>query len=346
VAISLNDVAAVSTDDVWAVGNGTDSEDADNTDPAFEHWDGTSWRLVPGQRTLEDEEEILGVDAVGANDIWAVGSVGQRFRDDRQIEIQHWDGSAWSFVSPFQASINNILEGVATVSSDDVWAVGSMETGGGSRDRSLVEHWNGSSWSQIPIPDPAGSDFLKKVAVVSAEDVWAVGSQAPPTGKLRPLAMHWNGSRWSVVPVPRVNRDSRFTDVVAIGPNDVWAVGHAFEPSIPSMSRPLTEHWDGSAWRIVRSPDTGRFNSDELAAVTAISTGDVWGIGNYVDDGEKTLAEHWDGASWSIVPAPPSFSMNDVAAVATADVWAVGWMISESIIEHWDGASWSVVPSP
>jgi hypothetical protein len=48
VGISLNSVAAIAPDDVWAVGNGTDSNDADNTDPAFEHWDGTQWSLVPG----------------------------------------------------------------------------------------------------------------------------------------------------------------------------------------------------------------------------------------------------------------------------------------------------------
>lgn len=48
VNISLNSVTAISADDVWAVSNGTDSQDPDNTDPAFEHWDGNQWTLVPG----------------------------------------------------------------------------------------------------------------------------------------------------------------------------------------------------------------------------------------------------------------------------------------------------------
>jgi hypothetical protein len=38
--------------------------------------------------------------------------------------------------------------------------------------------------------------------------------------------------------------------------------------------------------------------------------------------------------------------MNDAAAVASNDVWAVGWMINASIIEHWDGSRWRVVLSP
>src|SRR6266496_1953391 len=160
VNISLNSVTASSANDVWAIGNGTDPQDPDNTDPAFEHWDGSQWTLVPGQRTLEDQEIMMGSDAAGPDDVWAVGSVGQPFFDDRQIEIQHWDGSSWSFVPADQVSINNVLDGVAVVSSDDVWAVGSKEVGGGSRDHSLIEHWDGSRWRAVRIPDPPGADFL------------------------------------------------------------------------------------------------------------------------------------------------------------------------------------------
>jgi hypothetical protein len=126
--ISLNSVTAISANDVWAVGNGTDSQDADNTDPAFEHWDGTQWTLVPGQRTLEDEEIMTGSAAAGPDDVWAVGSVGQRFTIPRQIEIQHWNGTAWSFVAAEQVSVDDVLDGVAVVSSNDVWAVGSTAT--------------------------------------------------------------------------------------------------------------------------------------------------------------------------------------------------------------------------
>ena len=61
VNISLNSVTAISANDVWAVGDGTDSQGPDNTDPAFEHWDGNQWTLVPGQRTLEDQEILSGV---------------------------------------------------------------------------------------------------------------------------------------------------------------------------------------------------------------------------------------------------------------------------------------------
>ena len=69
-------------------------------------------------------------------------------------------------------------------------------------------------------------------------------------------------------------------------------------------------------------------------AIIAIAPNDIWAIGNDVAHGEQTLAEHWNGTSWTIVAAPDSFLMNDAAAVASNYVWAVGWMISSSIIQH------------
>jgi hypothetical protein len=333
---------------VWAVGTGPDPFDpGSETDPAAEHWDGTSWKVVTPARMPEDEEELLDVSAAAADDVWAVGSEGQPSFNDKQIEIQHWNGTAWSFVSPLQASFNNILSGVAAIASDDVWAVGDLSTGGTGRGRALVEHWNGSAWNLASIPDPAGTDSLSKVSALSANDVWAVGSRASGFNPSRPLIMHWDGSTWSMVPSPTVRgKTTILNDVTAVSPNDVWAVGSAFNASIPSISRTVTEHWDGTRWSIVRSADTGNDNADELEAVASIASDDVWAVGNYVDGGEKTLAEHWDGVRWTIVTAPDSFDMPGAAAVATDDVWAVGSVIFAARILHWNGSTWTVVPSP
>jgi hypothetical protein len=347
VAISLNDAVALSTNDVWAVGDGTDPQDPDNSDPAFEHWNGSRWTLAPTERSLEDAEAIFAVSAVASADAWAVGSTGQPSFNDRQIEILHWDGSRWSFVAPVQASFNNELFGVAAVAADDVWAVGGLSTGGTGLNRALVEHWDGTSWSVASIPDPSGTESLSRVEAVSARDVWAVGTRSPAFAPARPFAMHWNGFTWSIVPVPTVRgKTTILNDLAVVSTNDVWAAGSSFNSSIPSLSSTLTEHWDGTRWNIVKSADTGGDNADELTAVASIASNDIWTVSTYVDNGEKTLTEHWDGSRWTIVPAPPAFTINGAAAAASEDVWAVGWNISHSVIEHWDGSAWSRVPSP
>ncbi len=75
---------------------------------------------------------------------------------------------AWTVVpSPAGGQLN----GVASVSANDVWAVGQTLAPG-----TLAEHWGGTAWSVVPTPNPVpGSDRLSAVAAVSTSDVWAVG---------------------------------------------------------------------------------------------------------------------------------------------------------------------------
>ena len=57
---------------------------------------------------------------------------------------------------------------------------------------------------------------------------------------------------------------------------------------------------------------------------------------------------------WVIVPSPSigtGDTLSGVAAIASADVWAVGSYLpdrggSQALVEHWNGSAWSIVPSP
>ena len=65
--------------------------------------------------------------------------------------------------------------------------------------------------------------------------------------------------------------------VAAVSANDIWAVGYSSDPST-GASHTLTEHWDGTAWSVVPSPDTTT-GLNILTAVTALSTGNVVAVG-------------------------------------------------------------------
>ena len=55
--------------------------------------------------------------------------------------------AAWSVVpSPSPGPSVNDLNGVASVSANDVWAVGDFINASGSK-QTLIEHWDGTSWS-------------------------------------------------------------------------------------------------------------------------------------------------------------------------------------------------------
>ena len=69
--------------------------------------------------------------------------------------------------------IRRFLEGVKAIAANNVWAIGSYLLTG-SPSRTLIEHWNGATWSVIPSPNIASRDnYLNGIVAISANNVWA-----------------------------------------------------------------------------------------------------------------------------------------------------------------------------
>ncbi len=280
---------------------------------------------------------LYGITAISPQNVWAVGRTINK-QGLNHVLIEHWDGKQWSRVySPNPDSSVNYLLAVAAVSTNDVWAVG------GNASSTLIEHWDGRNWSIILSP---GTGALNGVSTLSSTNVWAVGSNG------KTLAEHWNGTRWSIVKSPNPGKyGNGLAAVTTISSSDVWAVGDAATTQFGEVS--LIEHWNGTQWRVVKSPSTGRFPYN-LRAVSAVSASDIWAVGTYTvppGDISLTLTEHWNGTQWSIVPSPSPTGddyLLGVVALAANDAWAVGDYSSngQNLVVHWDGTSWSEVSSP
>ncbi len=258
---------------------------------------------------------------------------------------------AWSVVSsPNTGTGHNYLNGIGVVSANDVWAVGGYYNGSTYHYQTLVEHWNGTSWSVVASPNAGtGDNRLLAVGVVSVNDVWAVGYYGGSSA-YKTLVEHWDGTSWSVVASPNpVTGDNRLDGVAVVSANDVWAVGYYFNDGI-SAYQTLVEHWNGTSWSVVSSPNAGD-SYNYLYGVSAGSVNDAWAVGFYYNGAGayRTLIEHWDGTSWSVVssanPGTGDNRLFAVGVVSASDVWAVGYN-GQPLVEHWDGTAWSVVSSP
>jgi hypothetical protein len=246
----------------------------------------------------------------------------------------------------------NQLNAAAAVAANDVWAVGFSPHPSGTPlyiRQTLIEHWDGASWSVIPSPNPAGKTYvvLNGVAAISASDIWAVGHAGDPGSiPLQTLTQHWDGTSWSIIPSPSPGtyNGNVLTAVAAVSTNDVWAVGWYQSGPTGQEGGALTMHWDGTSWTVVPNPSKAT-----LRAITAISSNDVWAVGDQV-------ILHWNGTDWSTVsfPPPPGDSyvvLKGVSAVSANDIWAVGYAQTayfygyrySPLTYHWDGASWSRV---
>src|SRR6266704_612243 len=186
--------------------------------------------------------------------------------------------AAWSVVpSPSPGPSVNDLNGVASVSANDVWAVGDFINASGSK-QTLIEHWDGTSWSVVASPNPSVSmNVLQAVTAIATNDGWAVGWFDNAQNIPRTLTLHWNGTNWSVVTSATSGTGSNFLfGVTAVSSSDVWAVGEFNNTST------LTEHWNGHTWRVVSSPNGGT-RDNVLNGVTAVSATDVWAVGDFLD---------------------------------------------------------------
>jgi hypothetical protein len=287
---------------------------------------------------------------------WAVGT-SFRFRVSALIE--RWNGTSWNQVQLRGTPGDSRLTAVGAGSPADVWAVGASHDMTSHGARTLIEHWNGSTWSVTPSPDPnqqPGNAILTSVSVRSPRDAWAAGYYAPSDGANdRTLIEHWNGGSWRIVPSPNA-REPQVSSVLAgisVAPDGTaWAVGSFYTnpPTGGTTIRSLIERWDGHSWRIWPSPDTGQSG---LESVTASSPAGTWAVG-WSRHGNSNRPEiaRWTGHAWHLVPCPdlgtPGLSeLVSVTATATRAL-AVGMYhgqgISRALALAWNGTTWIVLP--
>src|SRR2546421_433271 len=79
---------------------------------------------------------------------------------------------------------------------------------------------------------------------------------------------------WSVVKSPNVgSRDNQLSGVAAVSANNIWAVG-SYLNSSGNANQTLIEHWNGTSWNVVKSPNVG-FHNNELSGVAAVSANNI-----------------------------------------------------------------------
>jgi hypothetical protein len=227
------------------------------------------------------------------------------------------------------------LFGVAATSARNAWAVG----GEVSSDKTIILHWNGTTWTRVPSPTPVGLTELYAVAATSARNAWAVGGGGAAPGKT--IILRWNGTAWRPVPSPTPKGGGALFGVAATSARNVWAVGctgHCFGPMATTTT--MIVHWNGTDWRLAASPNPAP--NSVLTAVAATSASHAWAVG-YTRTGFKTLIAHWNGSHWTRVPSPtpgPFSQLFGVAATSTRNAWAAGADEKGGILQHWNGTTW------
>jgi hypothetical protein len=316
---------------------------------------GSSWAEQPSPPP-GSQSGLAAVTATSVSNAWAVGRT--RVKVVHAL-IEHWNGATWSTqqaAQPGGAAHATALTAVAAKSATDAWAVGYYQTATGRR--TLIEHWNGATWTQVPSPSPAGPDRnsqLTGVAAVSATEAWAVGYYRAGKAGERTLILHWTGKKWQQAPSPSPSPQTVLTSVAATSADHAWAVGYAITGT-GVEDVPITEtvflQWNGRRWTRIPTPNLIPLGGNELLGVAATQRSNIWVVGYDQRPGDflEGLILHWDGTQWQVPTVPLSqFDgpevLSGVATSAPGDVWAVGWASPSGdqgspLILHFDGHSW------
>ena len=222
----LQGVAATSASNAWAVGE-TGGEKT-----VILRWNGKTWKQVPSPSPGPQGDFLYGVTATSATSAWAVGTA--HTGAVTSTLILHWNGKTWKRVaSPSPGPEGSTLYGVSASSPASAWAVGYTAVYSEGW-KTLIEHWNGKTWKQVPSPDPVTVssskltwNILQSVSAVSAGSAWAVGySEVALTGS-KDMILRWNGTAWKQVssPNPFCATCDSLLGVTARPAGHGWAVG-------------------------------------------------------------------------------------------------------------------------
>jgi hypothetical protein len=185
----------------------------------IERESGGTWTPVasPNDGTATTDNSLTAIAGTQDTGLWAVG--WRESPSGLQPLILRYDTTrpspTWASVTgaggvPAPGAIDTVLTGVDVLSADDVWAVGYYFDG--SVNQPLALHWDGSTWSNSPIP---GAGMLRRVRALAPDNVWAAGTVYNGSLQLyQSLVEHFDGTSWT--PVVSANAPAADTEIIGL----------------------------------------------------------------------------------------------------------------------------------
>jgi hypothetical protein len=321
------------------------------------------WSVAASPGPLLKNPELSGVSCTSATSCTGVGW----FVDSSGVEhtlVVRGSGSSWTSVaSPSPPLAGGALVGVSCTSASSCFAVGSQPLSGVSY-TTLVERWDGTRWTIVPSPNPPGVGVPYTWAALhgswcaSSTSCLAVGFYEIG-GIARTLTERWDGTTWTIVSSPNPPGTNlpgirnELSSLSCLSATNCYAVGF----TQTSVSRTLVEHWNGTTWAIISSPNIANANVSTLSGVSCPSVQNCFAVGTYsvVNGRSHTLVEHWNGFTWAIVPSRTPVGalvsgLSSVSCMSPTSCVAVGSFststnVQQTLVQQGDASSWSAVPS-
>lgn len=314
-----------------------------------ERWDGMRWRILRPVNSGFARATILnGVACWSGTGCMAVGETIDARGTDRTF-AETMDATAWRIVPTPTGPGQSTLFAVGCRSSSSCFAVGRTDAG------SLIERWNGASWSRQAAPPPSGAQFSELAGIsCTPSTCLAVGDYVDSSGTDLPLSMRWRDGRWRLLstPAPDGAFFSFLSGTSCIPGGSCVAVGGSSEGT-------LVERLTASGWQVEPSSSPADAQFSGLFGVACASADRCSAVGGYLNaNGDfLSLAAQWNGVRWRLAATHDPRGdtgnfLNGVACPRASSCFAVGGAGGNGtptvLVDHWDGATWQRrhAPSP
>lgn len=306
-------------------------------------WTGTTWTALYNSAPNADYRTV-DLD-VSATILWAVDqhyawSYTGGVWTQQQTTIGHGVGEPTAYFA------------VCALSDTNVYLGGPLN-GGPSAAQCYLRHWNGAAWSDVGIPGTiqnSGGYTINDLAVDPSGDLWYAGNaQGPPITDGSLIGSLGTGAAASIV-------GYQIYSIYPATTSDQWVTGN--HTAVPVTNFHIFRNTGSGFTDLSGLPSipAGNDGSGQLLAIHGSSSSNVWAVG-YYGRSSGTLVQdavlwHWDGSTWTATARPACAAasyiiMQDVFAVSSTDVWAVGYLIAAAgglfhmLAWHFDGTSWT-----
>ncbi len=265
------DVAAASSNSVWAVGYYGHTRDDDAA--LIVHWNGTVWSIVLDHSSPNWRRHLNSIAAASEDTVWATGRTGTYlypygWQELRTAYTTRTDGT---WYENYIVDGGNITAMTADRNSRKIWAVDI--TG-----EALVRRPGGSEWETMRnVCGPWGNACtIDDMSSTSDTDIWAAG-KLYYQNRYYAFLSHWNGTQWTTA-VPNFPQltNVKLTGVTAVTSSNVWTVGTATysgaEVSFFGQCSGLTS----CVWELAPQSSSG---PDFLGEISHASASDIWAVG-------------------------------------------------------------------
>jgi len=284
---------AVSSNDIWAVGNSGSSL----------HWDGSKWARQTGFGPVP---RLGAMWATSDDDVWFLGASALRYHHGyvenfgKLTDLQWYDKtSAWGSAA------------------NDIWY---------TTPRSTMFHWDGTAWSSMPLPLPTSNMAIRAVWGSGPANVYAVTAARDPFRPSNAYVVRWDGTKWAEAhAILEGSAGTSAVDLNAIAgtsAQDVWVGAEngalwRFDGTTWTRSEPLStginELWasspTGTLWAatnggVYRKPRDGTWArvssspNQPLGHIAGSSDTNIWVTeGNLLNP--SPIIYRYDGTTWT-----------------------------------------------